>query len=113
MLGYALTLGDTRTWWGLARVLTARLTMAERGALAFAALHSLDPDARAEVAEVALCSGAGAPISPVTTYMDEAAFWADMAEPAELDAYALACVRAMKPGRRAAFLDFVQGRQAA
>jgi hypothetical protein len=45
--------------------------------------------------------------------MDEAAYWADIASPEELEAYCLATFQAMQRGRRAAFLDHVQGRQAA
>ncbi len=58
-------------------------------------------------------AGAGPPIAPLFGYMDEAAFWADLAEPAELEAYCLASFRAMSRERQAEFLDYVQGRSAA
>jgi hypothetical protein len=52
-------------------------------------------------------------MAPLFNYMDQAAFWADMATPDELDAYALASFNRMAPQRQAAFLGFVQGRAAA
>jgi hypothetical protein len=45
--------------------------------------------------------------------MDQAVFWADMAEADELDAYCLASFNRMAPQRQAAFLGFIQGRAAA
>ena len=44
MLNYALTLGDQQTWIEAAAVWAARLTSAERSALAFAALKSLNSE---------------------------------------------------------------------
>lgn len=112
VLGYALVLGDFEDWEAASVIWQARLTGAERAALAWAALRSLDDDDAREVANTVI-QDAGAPLPPFISPMDEAAFWADIASPAELDAYALACVRNMAPDRRAAFLDHVQGRQAA
>jgi len=112
MLGYALTLHDYDAWEGASAVWQARLTETERAALAWAALRSLDHDDAVTVAETAL-GGAGAPDAPLFSEMDQAAFWADMASPSELDAYALACVRAMATGRRAAFLEYMQEKEAA
>lgn len=112
-LGYTLTLGDQAAWWGLVPVLMARLTVEERAALAFMALKSLDRDDATMTAEAALCAGAGQPQAPLFGFMDQAAFWADMADPEELEAYCLASFNAMPRGRQAAFLDHVQGRQAA
>jgi hypothetical protein len=45
--------------------------------------------------------------------MDDAAFWADMAEPGELEAYCLASFKRMIPARQMDFLAFVQRRAAA
>jgi hypothetical protein len=112
MLGYCLYLGDQNGWWGLVTVLRARLTRVERVSIAFVALKSLDRDDALLTAEAAL-GGAGQPIAPLFNYMDEATFWADMAEPDELDAYCLASFKSMAPGRQAAFLEYVQGRRAA
>jgi len=113
MLGYVLTLGTQDAWQGLVPVLIARLTVEERAALAFMALKSLNHDDAKVTAETALHTGAGQPQAPLFGFMDQAAFWADMADPEELDAYCLATFRAMSRGRRAAFLNYVQGRKAA
>lgn len=56
---------------------------------------------------------AGMPQAPLFNHMDQAAFWADMAEPVELDAYCLASFNRMHPARQSAFLAFVQRGQAA
>lgn len=47
---------------------------------------------------------AGMPIAPLNGVMEQAEFWADLATPRELDAYAFACTTRMAPARRAAFL---------
>jgi len=112
-LGYTLTLGDQAAWWGMVPILMARLTVEERACLAFMALKSLDDETGHMTAEAALDRGAGFPLPPLVNFMDEAAFWADMADPEEREAYCLATFQAMPRGRQAAFLDFVQGRQAA
>jgi hypothetical protein len=112
-LGFALWLEGTNDWLGLSLILRARLTARQRAALAYAALLSQDDvDARLTV-ETALSEGVGQPISPLFNHMDESAFWADMATPDELDAYALASFNRMAPQRQLAFLGFVQGRAAA
>ncbi|SNS50981.1 hypothetical protein SAMN05421763_10227 [[Luteovulum] sphaeroides subsp. megalophilum] len=50
MLGFTLTVGDDPgAWVALATVLFARLTPQERAALAFAALSTIEPDARESV----------------------------------------------------------------
>ncbi|MHA3915696.1 hypothetical protein [Halovulum sp. GXIMD14793] len=114
MVGYCLLLGeDADNWHGLTVVLTARLTMRQRVAMAWAVLRSLTPEQVVGVAETVLPDGTSAPIAPLFNHMDEAAFWADMAEPEALEAYCLASYNAMPRPRQAAFLDFVQGRQAA
>lgn len=113
MLGYVLTLGTQDAWWGLVPVLMARLTVEERAALAFMALKALDRDDATMTAEAALDQGAGQPQAPLFSHMDQAAFWADMADPEELEAYCLASFNAMPRVRQAAFLEYVQGRQAA
>ncbi|MBZ0129915.1 MAG: hypothetical protein K8F59_12435 [Rhodobacteraceae bacterium] len=112
-VGYALWLNTSADWFSLPVILRARLDARQRAALAFMALRSLDREDAVLTAEMALSGGAGQPITPLFNHMDEAAFWADMAEPEELEAYCLASFNAMPRGRQAAFLDFVQGRQAA
>ena len=69
-------------------------------------MTELDPHDAAEVAEMFVPGdGAGPPIPAFDGVMEEASFWADMASPSELDAYALATVTRMAPARRAAFLS--------
>ncbi len=80
--------------------------------LGYAANLSLEPK-EAEQAFCAVHSKAGLPISYLFSVMDEAAFWADMAAPEELDAYCLASFQRMRPERQKAFLEFVQGGTAA
>ena len=50
---------------------------------------------------------------PLYGYMDEAAFWAEMAEPEALEAYCLASFERMAPARQSAFLNHVMGSAAA
>lgn len=46
MIGYGLTLADPYEWAKVSFVLGQRLTLAERGALAFAVLRSMEPEDR-------------------------------------------------------------------
>ena len=109
---YALTLEHADAWAGLPVILRARLTERELGALAYVALRAMDADNAAQVAG-AFGGGAGMPGAPFLNHMDQAAFWADMAVPGELDAYCLASFNRMAPTRQAAFLNFIQRRAAA
>lgn len=112
MLGYALTMHNDDTWEAASAVWQARLTIEEKAAHAWAALRALSEDHAREVAYTVI-QGAGAPLPPFISPMDEAAYWADIASPEELEAYCLATFQAMPRGRQVAFLDHVQGRQAA
>ncbi len=109
---YALTLENPDAWQGLPVILRARLDERERGMLAYMSLRSMDADNAAAVAG-AFVGGAGMPGAPLFNHMDQAVFWADMAEPAELDAYALASFNRMAPARQTAFINFIQKRAAA
>lgn len=113
MLGYVLTLGTQDAWCGLVPVLMARLTVEERANLATMALKALDRDDAMKATEAALSAGAGQPQAPLFSFMDQAAFWADLAEREELEAYCLASFNGMSRERQAAFLDHVRGGQAA
>ena len=53
-ISFALTLGTAKAWEGLSLILMARLTKAERAALAYSALISLDDDTAYRTASVAL-----------------------------------------------------------
>jgi hypothetical protein len=112
-IGYALWLGGVNPWHGVSVVLTSTASGDQRKALAWAVLRSLTPDQIVAVVETVLPEGSSVPIAPLFNHMDEAAFWADMAEPDALEAYCLASFNAMLRPRQVAFLDFVQGRKAA
>ena len=112
-LGYCLQLDDLDAWIALGTILRARLSTRERLALAYVALRALPTHHAQSAAEAAIRVGAGQPIAPLFNYMEEAAFWADMAAPDEREAYCLASFKAMPYERQEAFLGFVQGRLAA
>ncbi|SFF17101.1 hypothetical protein SAMN04488523_1257 [Sulfitobacter brevis] len=114
-LGYCLLLDDLDAWLGLTTILRARLSSTERAALAYVGLKALPPHEAQRAAEAALgaTTAAGHPIAALLNHIDEAAFWADMATPDEHEAYCLASFKAMPNERQSAFLNFVQGRQAA
>lgn len=83
------------------------------GNLAAATLNC-DPSDRLELLELLHeALRRGFPITAFGSVMDEAAFWADGASPAERKAYCLACFNRMPARDQAAFLDYVQGRSAA
>ena len=111
MLGYALTLGDFDGWEAASAVWQARLTPEERGALAWAALRSLDRDHARDVANTVI-QDAGAPLPPFIDPMDEAAYWADIASPEELRAYTLATFNRLPREAQADFLAHVRRRAA-
>lgn len=113
MVGYCLLLDkDADTWHGLTVTLRKRLTLEQRALMSWAVLRSMDRETALAVCQTVL-GGAGNPGVPFMSDLPEAANWADCASPEELDAYCLASFNAMPRGRKAAFLEFVQGRQAA
>lgn len=112
-VGYCLLLGlDADKWHGLSVVLTAHLSIEQRGAIAWAALRALPPELVLDVADAVLPKKAGMPIAPLFDPVDEAIFWISLADPDELDAYAVATFNAMSRDKKRAFQDFV-GRAAA
>jgi hypothetical protein len=102
---------DYETWEAASAVWQARLSTQERGALAWAALRSLDHDDALAVTENVL-GGAGAPLPPMFSPMDEASWWGDIASPAELRAYALATFNRLPARDQADFLAHVKRRAA-
>ena len=121
-LGHALWLGQTEDWHMLTVILTARLTYRDRVALGWSVLRCLKPADIEILAEAVLKeagyvavnpTGAGLPIAPLFNVMDQAALWAEMATPEELEAYCLACFQSMNAKRGSAFLEYVQGEAAA
>ena len=104
-----------QAFWGLAVVLRTKLTSSERQGLAWAALMACDDDEAAGIAEAVLepSPGAGWPLPPLFSVVDEASFWAGHASREELRAYLVACFRALSPRDQSEFLSFAQGRAAA
>ena len=112
-LVYALTLDSYFGWKAAALVCQERLRDRELAALAFMALRSLESsDARMTV-EAALSIGAGQPQAPLFGFLDQAKFWAEIAEPEELEAYCISSFNGMPAQRQKAFIEFVQSRLAA
>lgn len=112
-LTHALTIGDHASWKAVSLFWSAILPTQQRAALSWSALRWLEPEQIKAVAEALPKAGAGQPIAPLFSHMDEASFWADMAEPSELEAYCLASFNRMPVARQEAFLAFVKGRAAA
>ncbi|MEP5155187.1 hypothetical protein [Planktotalea sp.] len=112
-LSYVLWLNGTDHWFGFTTILRSRLEPRECAALAFAALRSLSDEDAVQVGQTALLDGAGQPIAPLFSFLNEATSWADLATPDELKAYCLACFRRMKPEHQVSFLEYVQTRRAA
>ena len=112
-VGYAAWLDTPDAWAGLSVVLAARLEPHQRAALAYAALQTLDDDQIEAVFGAVTPQGAGKPQAAFLGIMDQASFWADLASQDERDAYMLASFNRSPAPRRAAFLEYVQGRAAA
>jgi len=107
MFGFTLTLGTTDAWLDFSAVAAARLTPGELSGLAVSALTALCRETAAEAVR-AVYWGAGPPLPPLFAVEEDASFWADMAMPEELRAYAVACFNRMSPQDRAAFLAQVR-----
>lgn len=113
-LGLALFCGSATDFDAHTTILKARLTGAERAAVAWATLRSLTPDEAQQVVDTVIPEAeTSGPMAPLFSHLDQAAHWADLAEPGALEAYCLASFKAMPRPRQAAFLDFVNQRRAA
>lgn len=106
MIGFCLTLGTYDAWSSFARVASARLDATERGALAFAALNSLELE-HAELTAATVLGRAGNPLPAFLGGMDEARHWASYASRSELRAIALAAYEAMSAKDQAAFFRHI------
>jgi hypothetical protein len=106
VLGYCLTLGDADAWSGFATVAAARLSQAERAALACASLKSLDA-AAVETVAAACIRPAETPLPPFLGGMDDARAWASYASRSELKAYALAAFEALSASDQSAFFQHI------
>lgn len=113
MFSRALVTGCFADWQEFKRAVSSSLSDEQQATLAFFALRAMKAELAEQVAATSIDPGAGQPIPPLLGYMDEAAFWADMAAPAELEAYCLAAFRAMPRERQAAFLAHAQRGRAA
>lgn len=111
-VGHALLLGDANAWHGLSVVLTARLTMEERAAMAWAVLRSLPPKHVADVASAVLPDNADTPITPLFSSADEAANWASCAAYEDIKACTLAGFSRLTEHDQSAFLAYVTRRAA-
>lgn len=111
-IGYALTLEHPDAWQGLPVILRARLDERERGMMAYTSLRAMDADNAESVVRAAM-GGADGPLPTFLAPMDDARFWASMANRLELKAYVLAAFEAMAQTDQAAFLDHVADRQVA
>ncbi|MBL3553865.1 hypothetical protein [Rhodovulum sulfidophilum] len=105
-LGYCLLLGSYDAWIGFSCLAKSLLTARERASLAYAALRSLEPE-QAEMTAATVLRAAGAPMPPFLRGMEEARFWASLANRAELKAFALASFEAMAPQDQAAFFRHI------
>ncbi len=106
MLGFALTENCPHGWRSFADVAATRMTLEERGSLAFAALHSMS-SASAEMTAAAALAAAGAPLPAFLGDMTDARDWASLATRDELRAYCLAAFEAMDPQDQAAFFQHI------
>jgi len=74
------------------------------------AIGDCDPRDACEIMVAALSDlAAGQPSAPLLSFMDTAAFWADLACETELKAYLLACWSRLSPTSQAGFLAYVGG----
>ncbi|MBL3703212.1 hypothetical protein GI582_10985 [Sulfitobacter sp. BDSS02] len=110
MMYYDSTLKDFEDWLDALKTSSRRLADKDRSGLVESALEILQPGASVGTEDVALAHGAGPPIAPLFNYIDEARFWAGLAEIEEIEAYCLACFDAMPVNRQADFLDYVHRR---
>ena len=114
-VSFALIVGDPEHWLHLKTILRGLLTTRERATLAFAALRSLSEDDRTKVAINAIPEWAEFG-SPLPTFLDVAVdgrWWAENASPKEIEAYLLACFKALQRHRQIEFGQYIQVRIAA
>lgn len=107
MLGYCLTLGTPDAWCGFKVAAAARLSDAERAALAFSCLNALE-DQHAHMTAAAAMGSAGVPLPAMLGGMEEARSWAACATRQELKAFALAAFEAMNAADQAAFFQHIR-----
>lgn len=104
MLGYSLAEGTPKGWADFSDLARARLTIEERGSLAFAALKALSTTS-AEMTAAAVLGSAGMPLPAFLGGMTDARDWANFAARDELKAYCLAAFEAMTAADQSAFFS--------
>lgn len=107
-LGLALFQGTDHAWRLTAEIWHLRLTADERYPAAVAMLSTLTPDDMLE-AVTAVLGGAGMPLPSFLEPLDEAQWWADLASPAELDAYLVAIFATLPKRKKRDFIEYAQG----
>lgn len=106
LIGYCLSIGTPGAWEGFTAVAAVRLSVVERGALAYAAMNSLDPEF-ARMTATAAFGAAGSPTPSFLGGMNDARQWAAQANHYELKAHALAAFEAMTAQDQAAFYQHI------
>lgn len=115
MVGHALTLeNDVDVWCGLGTVLTAQLSPFERGCMAATVLAAADDEQFWQIVEAAVSvRRAGQPLPLFLDIEGEARWWADLASPAELRCWLMACFVRLPERERTSFLASANRRAAA
>lgn len=86
----------------------------ERARILCLAIADCDPRDACQIMAAALDDlSAGMPGAPLFSYMDQAAWWSDLASEPELKAYLLACWTRLSPRVQDDFLRFIERRAAA
>lgn len=107
VIGYTLTLGNMDAWTGFTTVAKARMTNEERGALAWAALRSLDEPEQAAQVAASVLTFADYPLPTFLNPMEDARWWASCASLDERKAYALAAYEALPFQEQMAFRNHI------
>ncbi len=115
MIGHVLTLkNDVEAWCGLTTVLGARLSPFERGCLAATVLDAAEDEQFWKVVETAVPDRLISQPRPMFLDLDaEARWWADLASPAELQAWLAACFVRLPKCEQTSFLAAAKRRLAA
>jgi len=109
---HAIDADSDHVWPDVSAMWSRCLSSDVRAKLALTALDACEDDHAQNIAQHVL-GGAGAPVAPLYSPMDEAAFWADLASLDELKAFAVASFSRLPKHERAAFLDWADERRAA
>lgn len=106
-LSYALTLANPRKWAATSIIWEARLDHVERYELARSVLLAMRPEVT-EVLFEDVMGGAGYPLPTFIDPLDDARWWADMANEAELEAFCFATFMALPRSVKLDFIEFAK-----